>query len=71
MLQIGATLTGLVSDRVILFTFAVIIMIGVTQSLIGWKPKEEYSARIKFLISVLVGAFIGFVGGMVGKVEEA
>jgi len=64
---IGATFTGLVSDRIILFTFALITTIGVTQSIIGWRPKSEYSRRTKVLISLLVGASIGFVGGMVGR----
>jgi len=64
---IGATFTGVVSDKVILFTFAVITTIGVAQSLIGWKPKEEYSTKTKVIISILVGASVGFVGGMVGR----
>jgi len=64
---IGATFTGVVSDKVILFTFAVITTIGVAQSLIEWKPKEEYSTKAKVIISILVGASVGFVGGMVGR----
>lgn len=35
--------------------------------MIGWKPKEEYSTKTKVIISILVGASVGFVGGMVGR----
>ena len=64
---LGATFTGIVSDRVILFVFALITTFGVAQSFVGLRPKGEYSRRTRVLISVVVGASIGFVGGMVGR----
>jgi len=63
----GAFFTGLVPDKVILFMFALITTIGIAQSILEWHPKNEYSKKSKILISILAGATIGFVGGMVGR----
>lgn len=64
---LGAFFTGLVPDRVILFMFALITTIGVVQSTLEWRPKNAYSKKSKVLISIMAGASIGFVGGMVGR----
>jgi len=64
---LGAFFTGLVPDRIILFMFALITTIGVAQSTLEWRPKNEYSKRSKVLMSIVAGASIGFVGGMIGR----
>ncbi len=66
---LGAIYSHRVPDRVILFLFASMTLAAIIQTLSGWKPRGAagYRRAELIVIGLIVGAGVGFLGGMIGR----
>ncbi len=66
---LGAVYSHRVSDKVILFLFATMTVAAIVQTLSGWQPRKGagYRRAEMIVIGLIVGAGVGFLGGMIGR----
>ena len=65
---VGAVVSHRTPEKTILFLFATMTVAALLQTSIGWRPGEGARSRPRLMVaSLLGGAAIGFLAGMVGR----
>ncbi len=64
---IGTSVNVHLPTKPIIMIFAIFTAAAAVLMLSGWKPKTQLSGRVRIIIGLIAGSFLGFMAGLIGR----